>query len=419
MEIKVNVNHQTLKRNDSNQVVAESIDYLKIKFFFTDDWLGLKTALFKHSSSEEIYKVILDNNNSCYVPTEVIKQGSIEISVFSGHRVTANTITVEVIGTMFTEDGAEPEAPAQSVYEQLITIANETKEIAQSVRDDADKGLFKGDRGEQGERGYHYTPNVSADGIISWTNDGGLVNPLPVNIKGDKGDKGEAGTTDYNKLENKPDLDIYSTIDYVNEREQEIRSDFIDSDSELQQQINAHALELNRLDDVKANKTDVPDKTTFATKDDLQDVRADFMQSDSELQTQINGQASAIATLEDDVMSNMSEIADVKNSVNGKKDAEKYYTLTETAVDLEANTIYRAEELSSVEIHLPSVLTQDFICEIAFSSGAVATQFITIDDIKWTGDDIVDDAFVPIANKRYNVIMWWDGVFTNGVVRGV
>lgn len=200
---------------------------------------------------------------------------------------------------------------------------------------------------------------------------------------------------------------------------QEIRSDFMDSDSELQQQINAHALELNRLDDVKANKTDIPDKTTLATKDDLQDVRADFMQSDSELQQQINGQASAIATLEDDVMSNMSEIADVKSSVNGKKDAEKYYTLTETAIDLEANTIYRAEELSSVEIHLPSVLTQDFICEIAFSSGAVATQFITIDDIKWTGDDIADDAFVPIANKRYNVIIWWDGVFVNGVVRGV
>ena len=42
-----------------------------------------------------------------------------------------------------------------------------------------------------------------------------------------------------------------------------------------------------------------------------------------------------------------------------------------------------------------------------------------IDDIKWTGDDIVDDAFVPIANKRYNVIIWWDGMFTNGAVRGV
>jgi hypothetical protein len=68
---------------------------------------------------------------------------------------------------------------------------------------------------------------------------------------------------------------------------------------------------------------------------------------------------------------------------------------------------------------LPALLTYDFICSLAFSSGAIPTQLIVIDDIKWTGDDIVDDAFVPIANKRYNVIIWWDGMFTNGAVRGV
>lgn len=43
--------------------------------------------------------------------------------------------------------------------------------------------------------GYTYTPAVSSAGVISWTNDGGLPNPDPVNIKGPKGDKGDTGDT--------------------------------------------------------------------------------------------------------------------------------------------------------------------------------------------------------------------------------
>lgn len=41
--------------------------------------------------------------------------------------------------------------------------------------------------------GATFFPSVSNGGIISWTNDGGLPNPNPVNIKGEKGDKGDKG----------------------------------------------------------------------------------------------------------------------------------------------------------------------------------------------------------------------------------
>ena len=41
--------------------------------------------------------------------------------------------------------------------------------------------------------GVTFIPNVSSDGVLSWTNDGGLTNPTPVNIKGVKGDKGDKG----------------------------------------------------------------------------------------------------------------------------------------------------------------------------------------------------------------------------------
>lgn len=43
--------------------------------------------------------------------------------------------------------------------------------------------------------GVTFTPAVSADGVISWTNDGGLTNPDPVSIKGPTGATGPAGAT--------------------------------------------------------------------------------------------------------------------------------------------------------------------------------------------------------------------------------
>lgn len=46
---------------------------------------------------------------------------------------------------------------------------------------------------QDGQNGATFYPDVSADGTISWTNDRGLPNPNPVNIKGEKGDKGDKG----------------------------------------------------------------------------------------------------------------------------------------------------------------------------------------------------------------------------------
>lgn len=63
----------------------------------------------------------------------------------------------------------------------------------------ADKSLMEGfsydDKLEismypRGIPGYTYTPHVSADGTLSWTNNGGLDNPDPVNIMGPEGPQG-------------------------------------------------------------------------------------------------------------------------------------------------------------------------------------------------------------------------------------
>lgn len=47
--------------------------------------------------------------------------------------------------------------------------------------------------GQDGKDGVTFIPFVSQEGVISWTNNGNLPNPAPVNIKGAKGDKGDRG----------------------------------------------------------------------------------------------------------------------------------------------------------------------------------------------------------------------------------
>lgn len=47
--------------------------------------------------------------------------------------------------------------------------------------------------GQSGSNGYTFIPQVSPEGIISWTNDGELPNPDPVNIMGPEGPAGERG----------------------------------------------------------------------------------------------------------------------------------------------------------------------------------------------------------------------------------
>lgn len=54
-------------------------------------------------------------------------------------------------------------------------------------------GPIEGAPGADGPPGATFTPSVSSDGTLSWTNDGGLENPAPVNIKGADGEPGKDG----------------------------------------------------------------------------------------------------------------------------------------------------------------------------------------------------------------------------------
>lgn len=53
----------------------------------------------------------------------------------------------------------------------------------------------QGIQGQKGDTGPYFTPSVSTEGILSWTNTGGLDNPDSINIQGPQGEPGPKGET--------------------------------------------------------------------------------------------------------------------------------------------------------------------------------------------------------------------------------
>ena len=53
--------------------------------------------------------------------------------------------------------------------------------------EDAICELMENQNNTKGEDGATFTPTVSSAGVLSWSNDGNLPNPAPVNIKGPQG----------------------------------------------------------------------------------------------------------------------------------------------------------------------------------------------------------------------------------------
>ena len=83
-----------------------------------------------------------------------------------------------------------------ATVESLPSGSKAEVEVTGSLKDKMNMAfkLPSGDKGADGSNGTTYYPEVSKDGVISWSNDGGKVNPTSVNIKGPQGAQGPAGS---------------------------------------------------------------------------------------------------------------------------------------------------------------------------------------------------------------------------------
>lgn len=88
--------------------------------------------------------------------------------------------------------------------------------------------------------------------------------------------------------------------------------------------------------------------------------------------------------------------------------------------ELSDNTIFTLSgNTANLTITFPSTATNRYISTISFKSGTTATRFSYPTGIIWSGFDIVNGQFVPVAGKYYEIVFWKNNYGFNAAVRGV
>ena len=143
---------------------------------------------------------------SCYSVPGVVK-GVLKITK-TGSTVTVGAIKFSVSAST-TDTLVDPEDIVPSIYE-LLSILAEIDQIADAEQErvEAEQGRVAAEEAreeafaqfeqaiESGEyNGATFTPSVSVEGVLSWTNDKGLANPDSVGVKGPQGPQGPKGDT--------------------------------------------------------------------------------------------------------------------------------------------------------------------------------------------------------------------------------
>lgn len=177
MLLSFNVEKQIITRTDTERVVTNSMNYLYAQFSFSDEWTGEKTAVFK--GKHGTYNALLDAENKCLVPWEILTEAMFDVSVFCGDLITANAVKIFTIQSGY-EIGDESRIPTPEIYTQVINKLNEIEaevdpEAIERTVDEylADKEIVTEDDVEQ----------IVADYIEEHKEE----------LRGPKGDTGETG----------------------------------------------------------------------------------------------------------------------------------------------------------------------------------------------------------------------------------
>ena len=222
---KLSVRNSRLSKFNSVDIASNSYGYLYCQFLFmTEDWSNVSTKIANFSYRGRNFPVKVDENGLCEVPREVIKPGHFTVSVFGGG-ITSTKVTLGVCDSGITP--YDDEGISVKYYNEIINaltaeidelhankadnimIDEETNTLQLTANgapigtpvDYASCGIKSFDVDENdkititlvdgrvielgsiaGAAGVTFIPHVDDDHILTWTNDGGLPNPEPVDL---------------------------------------------------------------------------------------------------------------------------------------------------------------------------------------------------------------------------------------------
>lgn len=116
--------------NSKKEIVSDSINYHKAHFTLDSKWNGyVKTATFTNNRTNVSVMKPLDENNDCIIPFEVLEDyGTLDVCL-KGNLDTTTFYTYMSNPIVILESGktnsSTPLPPSQSVYDELIQMAND------------------------------------------------------------------------------------------------------------------------------------------------------------------------------------------------------------------------------------------------------------------------------------------------------
>ena len=231
MAIKIFVEHQKLKLVEKNPIWSETQKFVEFNFKFTPEWEDL-LVFTQFTQNGESYNIYLNDNNSAYLPAEIVDG---EVSVIlcgtkGDTKATTSSLSFIINSSELSEDGKST-IITQTLYEQLVNriqwddgIGIDRIEPTKISTEDAGENVFtiyfkggeepvalstfnghKGSQGEQGNKGDtgngidHITINESKEDsganqiTFFFTDDTEKTFTVRNGSKGSKGDKGEQG----------------------------------------------------------------------------------------------------------------------------------------------------------------------------------------------------------------------------------
>lgn len=127
---------------DPPETAEGTREYLRVEFSFSKEWKGLTKTAFFRGAKGNICSQLLEND-ACTVPAEALAApGRVGVSVSGTRGETIITTDIKSFSAPATLSGGTPSDPEPTVWQQILDKVDETKQIAQSVREDAEAGKF-------------------------------------------------------------------------------------------------------------------------------------------------------------------------------------------------------------------------------------------------------------------------------------
>ncbi len=122
--IKLNINKMTISVVSKPEGLTLNKGAVLADFDFSEEWVGVKTALFL--SGETTYSVLINEDNTCEIPQQCYspKEKSFSIGCICGDLITTNSVRVLYNESCYVTDVSIPEPPT-NVYTQIIEKIND------------------------------------------------------------------------------------------------------------------------------------------------------------------------------------------------------------------------------------------------------------------------------------------------------